>query len=87
MGNLKLARELYTEDNKYESLFYSLCALYQTTIAKNKADKILGANKLSPCEKQSMIKESEFLSGYNERLASINGRMYERLFKKASKEN
>lgn len=87
MGNLKLARELYTEDNKYESLFYSLCALYQTTIAKNKADKILGANKLSPCEKQSMIKESEFLSGYTEELASINGRMYERLFKKASKEN
>ena len=84
MKNLKTARDLYMEDNKYESLYYSLNALYQSTIAEGKASKIINGGKLSYSERCNMIKEAEFLDWYKKELEYLNGRLYERLFEKAS---
>ena len=72
------------EDNKYESLYYSLNALYQSTIAEGKASKIINGGKLSYSERCNMIKEAEFLAWYKKELEDLNGRLYERLFEKAS---
>ncbi len=84
MYNLKVSRELYTEGNRYESLFYSLSALYQTTIAEGKASKIINGGKLSRNEKSNMIKEAEFLAWYKGELEGINKDICGKLFDKAA---
>ena len=84
MQNLKETRELYVENCQHESLFYSLNALYQTTIAQNKAIKILNGGKLSNSEREQMIKETEFLNSYKGELEDINKNIYAKLFDKAS---
>lgn len=87
MKNLKAAEENYLEGAKFESLFYSLSALYQSTVARTKAQKALSNGKLSQTEKERMIREEEFLNGYVNDLCALNYSIYEKLFKKASGEN
>ncbi len=84
MKSLKAAREVYMEGCKYESLFYSLNALYQSSIAQNKASKIINGGKLSYGERRNMVKESEFLAWYKNELENLNCQLYEKLFEKAS---
>ena len=87
MKILKAAEENYLEGAKFESLFYSLSALDQSTVARTKAQKALSKGKLSQTEKERMIREEEFLNGNVNDLCAINNSINEKLFKKVYGEN